>query len=93
MATRKFTLLDAMVLVAATALALMAVGHVIRDLASDVGHVGQVAFNQTVLRGRTAEDILRDPDLSWLFEGFSQNRGTTGVVRGQFPSGRVQSWA
>ncbi len=67
MATRKFTLLDAMVLVAATALALVTVGHVVRDLTSDVCHVGQVAFNKTVLRGRTGEDILRDPELSWLF--------------------------
>jgi transposase-like protein len=26
-------------------------------------------------------------------QGLSQNRRTMGVVRGQFPSGRVQSWA
>jgi hypothetical protein len=65
MPDRRFTVFDSMVLIAAIACSLVITGHELRNLARMTGNIGSVALFRPPLRGRTIEDLARDPSVNW----------------------------
>jgi hypothetical protein len=65
MVTRRFTRLDVMALLAAVACGLGAGGCQLRRLASELGDVGSAALGPISIRGRSTDDLSRDPRVNW----------------------------